>query len=100
MSSRRTGLYQMYDIAAQSVAGPIMMDQNDKNVVRNFYRLLADKNTQPGLYPAEYCLYKVGEQDLETGTIETAYEDGQSVKEYPLVIARGTDWIAAQPQEN
>lgn len=89
-----TNLYQIYDVAAECVGGPIIAAPKDSIPVRDFLRLLQDKNTDPGKYPEQYNLLRIGTQDLTTGQIAA---------DKPVVIYEGAQFLAAvmaQAQEN
>lgn len=83
-------LYQLYDTAAESVAGPIMLSVRDASAVRNFHEVLQRRETLPGQHPDDFQLICVGEQDEETGRI-VAYES-------PRVVATGRAWRLARAE--
>lgn len=78
-----TSLYQIYDLKAEAIAGPIMMERKEGPAIRAFHGLLADQRTNPGQYPADYNLICVGEQNLDTGAITPCI---------PYTIATGSAW--------
>lgn len=89
MRTRR--LYQLYDLSAECVAGPLVIELRDNPAIRTFNTLLEDSNTMPGRYPDHYELRLVGIQDEETGTITAVV---------PLqTIATGAAWLAHRREE-
>lgn len=82
-----TRLYQLYDLTAQAVAGPIMSEKKDGPAIRAFTTVLEDKNTMPGRYPEQFELRLIGTQDEETSQINALT---------PQTIATGAAWKDAQ----
>lgn len=82
-----TRLYQLYDLTAQAVAGPIMSEKKDGPAIRAFTTVLADKNTMPGRYPEQFELRLIGTQDEESSQINALM---------PQTIATGAAWKEAQ----
>lgn len=88
--SRQITLYQIYDDRAQITHGPILGNTRDAAAIRIFNEILSRKDTEPGRYPADFTLLKIGYQDENTG---------QLAVENPEVIATGTDWLEAQDRQ-
>lgn len=84
---RLTNLYQMYDLEAQAVAGPIIIEKRDAPAIRAFYSVLQNADTLPGKYPEHFELRKIGEQDEETAQLTTHKPD---------CIATGRAWLEQQ----
>lgn len=42
---------------------------NDQVAIRGFKTIVNDKNTEPGKYPEDFELYKVGEMSEDTGVV-------------------------------
>lgn len=82
-----TRLYQLYDLTAQAVAGPIVSEKKDAPAIRAFTTVLEDKNTMPGRYPEQFELRLIGTQDEETSQINALV---------PQTIATGAAWKEAQ----
>lgn len=80
-------LYQLYDLTARSVAGPIMIEKRDAPAIRLFHSLLANPDTQPGRYPDDFELRLIGEQNEYTSQI-TALD--------PQTVATGAGWVEQQ----
>lgn len=78
-------LYQMYDLAAETIAGPIIPSTRDAAVIRQFVDVLADKKTTPGQYPQDYVLLLLGAQNIETGELLTLNK--------PRTIYTGKQWL-------
>lgn len=76
-------LYQLYDLVAQSTAGPIVQHTRHGSAVRQFHELLKDQTTTPGKYPEQFDLLWIGEQDNESAEITSRQ---------PTPAARGADW--------
>lgn len=85
----KTGLYQLYDTKAESVAGPIQTHRKEGSAVRAFHGVLEAAETMPNRYPEDFELRQVGEQDEETGEITPGLK----------TITTGTVWKAGQPGE-
>lgn len=86
---RRTKLYQVYDLKAESVAGPVMAQKNDGPAIRDFHSILQNPETMPGRHPHDFNLIQIGEQDEETGVIEDT-----TVR----IVATGSGWKLAQEE--
>lgn len=82
----KTKLFQMYDLQAGLVAGPIMIERAAGPAIRAFNSVLGNKNTTPGQYPEDFNLLIVGEQDDASGEITTMP---------PEIIATGKAWREA-----
>lgn len=82
-------LYQIFDVTAETVVGPIMRENKDGPAVRHFNSLLANKDTALGQHPADYQLLRLGTQDEETGEINSEVE----------VVTSGVAWLESQPSE-
>lgn len=80
-------LYQLYDLTAQMVTGPIMSFNRDGPAIREFNAVLTMKDTQPGRYPEQFTLLKIGSQDETTAAITAAP---------PETIATGKAWLDQQ----
>ena len=84
-----TYLFCIRDNKAETCDGPIIKHRSEKAVIRDFHRLLNDKNTEPGRYPEDYDLLRIGTQDESTGQI---------TPHTPETLAYGREW--KQVQEN
>lgn len=81
-------LFQLFDLNAGLVGGPIMIERHAGPAIRAFHHLLANsKDSTPGQYPDDFQLIHIGEQDDETGEI-TARP--------PEVVATGKAWREGQ----
>lgn len=85
---RFTQMYQLFDLTAQCVAGPIILDKSAASVIRMFNGVLANKDILPGQYPEQFTMLLVGQQDDETGAIEAS--------DPPQTIATGQQWLETQ----
>lgn len=81
-------LYQLFDVRAGCIAGPVIPEVRDAAAVRSFESVLASSESLPGQYPADFQLLCVGEQDDSTATI-MAYSE-------PRIVATGAQWLAAR----
>lgn len=84
---RQTNLYQIFDLTAEAVVGPIMLEKALGAAIRSFTSVLSNKNTFPGQYPEQFTLLFIGVQDDETAEIT-----GQPV----CVVATGRQWLETQ----
>lgn len=84
----KTRLYQMYDLTAEAVAGPIISEKKDGPAIRAFHTVLGDKRTSPGQYPEQFQLRFLGTQDEETGFIDGIVGAN--------IIATGQAWLESQ----
>lgn len=66
---RLTNLYQVYDLKAEAISGPILSCSKDAVAIRHFHDLLGDKRTSVAQYPDDFQLLYLGYQDEETGEI-------------------------------
>ena len=82
---RLLNLYQLYDLKAEKVTGPIMSESKDAVAIRTFHNILRDKRTEPGQYPEDFQLLYLGYQDEESGIIGTV--------KTPTVITTGLGWV-------
>lgn len=87
----KTGLYQLHDTVAQQTLGVILKEKHRNAAVRDFYSILADKDTLPGQHPKDFELRKVGEQDEATGEITPTVP--------PETITTGEEWLSKMQQE-
>lgn len=85
-------IFQCYDLVAEMTVGPIMIHSNEKPAIRDFTTVLADKNTNLGIHPADYELRELGTIDEATAVIEQP--DG-----FPKVVATGAQWLAEQERQ-
>lgn len=76
-------LFQMHDTNAGVVSGPILAAENPAPFVREFKRILADPQTEPGKYPEDFELREIGSQDTETGEL---------VPIIPTIVYSGKQW--------
>lgn len=81
---RLTTLYQLYDLKAELIGGPIIPHAKEGSAIRAFSELLRNKETTPGQYPADFALISVGTQDEETGLINA---------HVPVTVFRGQTWL-------
>lgn len=81
-------LYQFWDLKANAVAGPIQSHYSDGPAIRAFISVLRNGETSPGMYPEDYQLIIVGEQNEETGQIVG--------REHPETVLTGKAWKDAQ----
>lgn len=84
---RTTNLYQIYDLTAEAVVGPIMLEKALGAAIRSFNSVLGNKQTFPGQYPEQFTLLLLGVQDEETAEIT-----GNA----PCVVATGRQWLETQ----
>lgn len=85
---RLTKLYQVFDVVAQMVSGPIFLEKRDAPAIRAFYGIFNHKGTLPADYPENFELRCVGVQDEETGQVTAECP--------PTMVASGTTWLNAQ----
>lgn len=81
---RNAKLYQLYDLKAESVGGPIMAQKAPGPAIRDFHSVLANPETQPGRYPQDFNLIQIGEQDETTGRI---------IDTEVVIVATGEAWV-------
>lgn len=82
-------LYQLYDIEAEAVAGPIFNEHTAAPAIRKFHAIFQRENTLPHDYPQHFVLRHLGTQDEVTGRLNAVE---------PVTIATGAAW--ATQQEN
>lgn len=87
-NGRHIQLFQLYDIVAEQVIGPIIPAAHAAPAVRHFVDLLKDKTTTLAQHPADYTLLRVGEQDELTGTLIPIVP--------PVPVLTGAAWAATQ----
>ena len=87
---RLQNLYQIYDLKAEKVSGPIMPATKDAVALRTFHELLDNKDTTPGQHPGDFQLLYLGYQDEETGIIDP-------VKTL-TVVASGREWATQRAE--
>ena len=85
-----TGLYQLYDLTAETCGGPIMAERKPGPAIRAFHDVLSNRDTLPGKYPDHFTLIKVGDQDLSSGRIISTEVE---------VIATGAAWRSQQDRD-
>jgi hypothetical protein len=86
-------LYQVYDLTAQSCAGPLMKYLRDGPAIRDFHSVLGMKDTQPGRYPEQFHLLCVGTQDDETGEVSSLTPDTREI------VETGAAWFEQQSRQ-
>jgi hypothetical protein len=89
--SRHITLYQIRDITADMVVGPIMAMYHPAQAVRQFTDLVKDPTTLIGKHPEDYELIELGRQDENTGTLD-AFNT-------PVRILDGATLLAVQQRE-
>lgn len=80
-------IFQLYDTNARTVTGPMLQSENAAPFIREFKRLLGDKNTDVGKFPEDFELRELGEQETETGEL------------YPITpktLYSGQQWLLDQ----
>lgn len=80
-------LYQLRDIRAQDLIGPVVAHKSMQPAIRMFEDVLQSKDTAPGQHPADYDLLFVGTQNDETGEITAGA---------PQIVATGKGWLEDQ----
>lgn len=86
--ARTTNLYQIFDLTAEAVVGPILLEKALGAAIRSFNSVLGNKQTFPGQYPEQFILIFLGIQDEETGAITA--DPGL------CVVATGRQWLETQ----
>lgn len=61
-------LYTVYDSKAEQYSNPIAI-RTDGEARRQFSVIATDKNTEIGKHPEDFCLFRIGSFDPETGII-------------------------------
>lgn len=79
-------MYQVYDLEAGLVSGPIMTEHNDTVAVRHFKSIFTIPNSMPQKYPEHFELRCLGVQDEESGAI--------SVHNPHITIYDGNNYLA------
>lgn len=79
-------LYQIFDVKAESVVGPILRENKDGPAIRYFHGALSDKSMLLGMHPEDYQLLSLGAQDEETGEINSEVR----------VVTSGQAWLEIQ----
>lgn len=82
----RTNLYVLYDIEAQTLAGPILQFTRHAAAARAFIDLLRTKDTLPNSYPEHFKLLHLGTVDTETGII--------SPENQPITVIAGKEHVS------
>lgn len=88
---RMIQLYQLYDLVAQQVIGPLIPCPHQAPAVRHFVDLLRDSKTVLAAHPADYALLYVGMQDETTGILVPLSR--------PQPTLTGAAWLASQNKE-
>lgn len=78
-------LYQIYDLVAQTVIGPIINANNAAPAIRHFHDILKDETSLLHAHPQDYNLLELGRQYSEGGTI--------AANDPPITIATGASWL-------
>lgn len=79
-------LYQVYDVKAETHFGPIIAVRHEKAALRIYYDALTDKQSNISKHPEDYNLVYLGQQDEETGLINSE----------PETIMKGETWLNSQ----
>lgn len=82
-------LYQIRDLVADSVVGLVISEKGAAPAIRSFYQLLGNRDTQPGMFPADYVLLFLGTQNQSSGELYPCPSG-------PSVAATGSSWLAAR----
>lgn len=88
---RAIQLFQLYDLVAEQVVGPIIPCPHQAPAVRHFIDLLKDKNTTVAAHPADYALLYIGMQEETTGVLIPLNN--------PVAALTGAAWLATQTSE-
>lgn len=88
---RMIQLFQLYDLVAQQVIGPLIPCPHQAPAVRHFIDLLKDKNTTIAAHPADYTLLYIGMQEETTGILVPLSK--------PVAALTGAAWLASQTKE-
>lgn len=83
-------MYQIRDVVAACLVGPILLERNDAPAVRMFYAAFEDAKSALSANPKDYELMALGEYDDEVGVIETCFDR----------IASGVDYIKEKERAN
>lgn len=82
-------MYQLRDVVAGCLVGPILLERNDAPAVRSFYMAFEDPKSTLGQHPEDYELLCLGEYDDEVGVTEPGV----------ALIATGIDWVKLQARK-
>lgn len=82
------GLYQIYDLVAQTTAGPIIGTTHERAAIRSFTDVLKDNKTAPGQHPEDFQLHEIAKQDPDTGALVEVYNP-------PRIVFTGKNWLDA-----
>lgn len=84
------GIYAIYDTAAESIVGTLMMFPNNTAAIRTFGDVASDPQTMVSRHIQDHQLVKLGTVDDETGRLTPiAGEDME-------IVMEGETWAAAQ----
>lgn len=83
-----TRLYQVLDLVAQQVAGPIINARHAAVATRIFHDTLKNEDTSLHEHPDDYALVELGVQEDATGAITPHLP--------PQIVTTGAIWKAAQ----
>lgn len=81
---RNVNLYQLYDKRARTPVGPIIAQVTPTIIVRELIEQLNEGKTHIARHPADFVIYHLGTQDLDTGII-THYVDDDLNQGYEIV---------------
>lgn len=79
----RRRMYQVRDLVAGVLVGPVLLERSDAPAVRSFYLAFDDPKSMFAQFPKDYELCCLGEYDDEVGVTEPAFS----------VVASGVDWL-------
>lgn len=85
----RRRMYQLRDVVAGCLVGPIILERNDAPAVRSFYMAFEDPKSTLSAAPQDYELLCLGEYDDEVGVTEPGIS----------VVATGHDWMKLQQRK-
>lgn len=74
----KRSLYAVYDLKAKTYCNPFVME-NDDCAIREFATAANDTNTAVGRHTFDYCLYRVGSFDYDTGFIESTQPESLGI---------------------
>lgn len=63
------GIYSIRDASAHVFTAPTI-DLTDKSAIRGFSQAINKKDSLMNFCPSDFALYRIGELNVETGTIE------------------------------
>lgn len=81
-------MYQIYDLEAGLVSGPIFLEHNDRPAARNFRTIFSHEGSMPNKFPEQFELRCLGVQDEETGHIEVHHPH--------ITVDTGQHWAQEQ----